>query len=331
MATLGGMSAATVAAFNNSENLESTSELKKLKEALEDTEDETIPWGEEPIFKEVLYCHQSEQGRGLMTPGNLFNMGLHPTDIPKVYGEMPYKGPSFQFKELNSVQECLDHNKFSGCLKWKGRWGGCREYNDGIGIAYKKMKVVGSRKVKDPIKITYSPKCSFVGRKRVKNNKDIVFYECEDVEASREQMPRENVDRPHHTDVYPQDTDSKDLAKSIEAAAPWIAAEIARAQYGNIMGSNFLPGNKRIYVIWEKITCDAPFIKVTVKHDFGEQSIYKDLPETGVKNPDYSQFESAGPSCRTAIRYELYKRFQTKYMRDWCDLLGKGLGEPFKY
>lgn len=112
--------------------------------------------------------------------------------------------------------------------------------------------------------------------------------------------------------------------------APWVAAELARNSADNARGMNMFPGNKRVYTVWDNITCKSSVAKVTVR--LGGATILK---QYYARNPNGSL---SGPSCRGFIHFELYKLFQTELLRQLCDLMSQikvlpgdqSLGAPFK-
>ena len=306
---------------------------KKLERELENTEEKTAKLVKQKIYQPKFFCHQSQQGQPhLLTNGNVFDIGLIPNALPGVFRDIPFKGTSFEFTEQNDVNKCLNHEAFRGCLNWKGDMRGCREYNDGLAIFYKKMVEVGEEYVQNPVINEYKTFCDYAGKFYKKDNKKGVFYKCEDRLVNSVAMDtRERVDRPNPDSFYPDKT-SDELKKSMAAAFPWVAAEIVRAQYANLTGHNILPGNKRVYTVWEKVTCDLDFIIVEEKAGTSAIKVnlpqYFDIPEQNKKNPSY---DSIGrPSCRTAIRHYLRERFQLAYLRQFCDLIGQELGKPFQ-
>ncbi len=112
--------------------------------------------------------------------------------------------------------------------------------------------------------------------------------------------------------------------------AAWTATELARLKYDDFRGQNTFTGNKRIYTIWENVSCKASFAKVTSSM-FGK----KLLTQYWSLNPNGSL---GSPSCKAFVRFEFYKLFQTKLLRKTCDMLSKAkilpgnqsLGAPFK-
>ena len=101
--------------------------------------------------------------------------------------------------------------------------------------------------------------------------------------------------------------------KSVQSLgnAALVASEIRRLKKADEEGENSLPGDRRIYTLWEKIECKADAVKITTK------------PLNALKISEYK-------SCKEAIRFEVYKFIQTELLRDLCDLLKQKQGRPFK-
>ncbi|MGE3610636.1 MAG: hypothetical protein AB7I27_13680 [Bacteriovoracaceae bacterium] len=87
--------------------------------------------------------------------------------------------------------------------------------------------------------------------------------------------------------------------------------ELARQAKAQSTGSNEVGGDRRIYTIFEKISCVHPSTLVTVKTPLGVSTTKYD-------------------SCITAIQYEVYKYIQTKYLRKICDAFKQTEGQPWK-
>ena len=72
---------------------------------------------------------------------------------------------------------------------------------------------------------------------------------------------------------------------------------------------NSTAANRRIYTVWEKISCPSISAKVTIERAGFSISKYE--------------------SCKSAIRYEVYKFIQTELIRIICDALGQKEGLPW--
>lgn len=95
----------------------------------------------------------------------------------------------------------------------------------------------------------------------------------------------------------------------ITRSAVYSAFETARYAKTSIGGSNAVSGYKRIYTIWEKVSCVGSTTRVKTTFP--------------VSITAYS-------SCRDAIKYEARKYFQIKYLRKLCNFLGHTEGKPWK-
>lgn len=101
------------------------------------------------------------------------------------------------------------------------------------------------------------------------------------------------------------------MAASGNSAAAWLGAETARAKSGRFYGRNPTRGGRRIYTIWEKISCTGK--SMIVKTKVGPA-------------PEITKYQS----CRDAIRFEVYKFVQLKLLRRICNALGQEEGKPWK-
>lgn len=99
---------------------------------------------------------------------------------------------------------------------------------------------------------------------------------------------------------------------AMSAAGPVVFAgsEIARMKSAQLGGNNPITGDRRIYTIWEKISCTSPSVKIT------EQ--VKPLPSVTFYD-----------SCSSAVKYEVYKYIQLKLLRRICDSFGETQGKPW--
>ena len=93
-------------------------------------------------------------------------------------------------------------------------------------------------------------------------------------------------------------------------AAPFLAAEVSRMKAAQLGKGNILSGDRRIYTIWEKVSCVSQSTKVT------EQ--VRPLPSVTFYD-----------SCTSAVRFEVYKYVQLKLLRRICDSFGATEGKPW--
>lgn len=92
--------------------------------------------------------------------------------------------------------------------------------------------------------------------------------------------------------------------------APFLASEVTRMKAAQLGKGNVLSGDRRIYTIWEKISCVSQSTKVT------EQ--VRPLPSVTFYD-----------SCTSAVRFEVYKYVQLKLLRRICDSFGATEGKPW--
>lgn len=107
------------------------------------------------------------------------------------------------------------------------------------------------------------------------------------------------------------DPKTQEILLNAATAAPWVAGEIARNRLSEMTGSNPIKGDRRIYTVFEKISCVYPSARVTTK--------------VGIA-PEIRKYDS----CRSAVRYEVYKYIQTKFLRKICDAFYQKEGAPWK-
>lgn len=94
----------------------------------------------------------------------------------------------------------------------------------------------------------------------------------------------------------------------ISKAGAWSALEYQRYKKSSMGEGNELGGNRRIFTVWEKITCVNKTKKI-------ENSF-----------PPVTEYSS----CRDAIKYEVYKYVQLKFTRKMCNFIGYKEGYPWK-
>lgn len=92
--------------------------------------------------------------------------------------------------------------------------------------------------------------------------------------------------------------------------APFAGAELARMRMAQLGKNNPLSGDRRIYTIWEKVSCVSQSTKVTEE--------VKPLPSSTFYD-----------SCTSAVRFEVYKYVQLKLVRRICDSFGETEGKPW--
>lgn len=93
-------------------------------------------------------------------------------------------------------------------------------------------------------------------------------------------------------------------------AVPFLGAEVARMKNSQSGGNSLIPGDRRIYTIWEKISCTSQSQKIT-----------EEIPLM----PTISFYDS----CQSTFKFEVYKYVQLKLLRRICDSLGEVEGLPW--
>ncbi|MBY0517485.1 MAG: hypothetical protein K2P81_11280 [Bacteriovoracaceae bacterium] len=99
-------------------------------------------------------------------------------------------------------------------------------------------------------------------------------------------------------------------AMTASGAAPFLAAEVSRMKAAQLGKGNILSGDRRIYTIWEKVSCVSQSTKVT---------------EQVRPMPSVTFYDS----CTSAVRFEVYKYVQLKLLRRICDSFGATEGKPW--
>ncbi|MBF0206356.1 MAG: hypothetical protein HQK53_05650 [Oligoflexia bacterium] len=294
---------------------ESDQELNKI-------EDVTAFVDREPIYQKITYCHKS-QIRGLIAGDNNIDIAQ------SMNVGTPYRGPRFPFVRTSNPADCLSTHQYTGCLRVSKAI--CRDANKVLLIKFERQEIVGYRKVQNPVIKKYQTVCKgqpMVIHKStrrlarfIRHTSDDEFiypYSCEDVEvASGITDTRQRVERPRQIEQVTNDPALQNMIRLGAMAAPWVVSETIRAKYGEIQGKNYLPGDRRIYTIWEKIECTAKARRV-------------DVDISGVNMSRNYLDEAGNISCKEAIKYEVYKYVQTKLLREICDLIGDKEGDPWK-
>lgn len=99
-------------------------------------------------------------------------------------------------------------------------------------------------------------------------------------------------------------------AMTATGPAPFLSAELARMKSAQLGKNNPLSGDRRIYTIWENVSCISQSSKVT---------------EQVSPLPSVTFYDS----CTSAVRFEVYKYIQLKLLRRICDSFGETEGKPW--
>jgi hypothetical protein len=183
-------------------------------------------------------------------------------------------------------------------------------------LTYKEVMVkAGTRRVEEPMVREWKNHCSTSNQPigiGLGHHFSVKRTRCVDSIKKEVRLEKDKVSIPS-TDAksITKRADTQRILENAAAATPWVAAEIARNSLSSMTGYNPIKGDRRIYTIWEKIDCTYPSTKITTK--------VGPLPETRKYD-----------SCEAAIRFEVYKYIQTKYLRKICDAFGQKAGKPWK-
>ena len=81
-------------------------------------------------------------------------------------------------------------------------------------------------------------------------------------------------------------------------------------KYAELTGRNLIPGDRRIYTLWEKVDCTPDFHLTHFKTSLFEMKYYS--------------------NCKAAVKFEVIKYVHTKLLRKICDLMSQKAGDPWK-
>ncbi|MCB9228966.1 MAG: hypothetical protein H6618_05085 [Deltaproteobacteria bacterium] len=264
---------------------------------------------EEAVWERRLYCHISKEEEGIV-------MGSR-----KHLFEVPDFG-ILEFEPVRSEQEC--RKRVGGkCLKkdWKNK---CISRQNINYILLHRYEIVGYIPSSDPVirrpgkriktfETAYSTPntnqydYSFMDEDlRVVNKADITLNPLEPDISSSEKI-NETITRNEKT---------ADLLATAARSDAWVGNEMIRMRIDEIIGINYLPGDRRIYTIWEEVTCNPGFEIIKTK-------ILSPLLPAKISYSKYS-------SCEHAIRFEIRKFVQRKLLRRICDALNQPVGKPWK-
>jgi hypothetical protein len=188
-----------------------------------------------------------------------------------------------------------------------------QSHNHNHHIKYiEEMYKAGTRKVPSPVVRKYKTVCGGTFREPYRSGCRHPRTRCTTRVIKEHRIPADTVRMPtKNPTTITSRTETQQILSNAAAATPWIAAEIARNSLSEMTGYNPIKGDQRIFTIWEKIDCVYPSTRITTKIGV--------LPK--VKKYD---------SCESAIRYEVYKYVQTKFLRKICNAFGQKEGRPWK-
>ena len=268
----------------------------RMSDELDEAHDSTQLAGMEAVYTEKTFCHAAADRKGVFV------------GRPENHFSLPYQGfvsgGPFDFEEDHSRFNCHDHD-VGHCLKrnWRGK---CVSKRRGQLIFYSKQVKTGYRKVVRPRTFSIETKCKVSFSETATKKRDFVI--CAD-HISSTRKPRSPLTKPsrHDPRTVFEDEEMVEAAGAAAKTAAWVGAEFARAKYEDILGKSLLPGKKRVYTIFEKVTCKSEFYRTKIG------PIYK------------------WERCKEAAQLEVKKFIQTRLLRKICDkILGSPLGKPFK-
>jgi hypothetical protein len=274
---------------------------KELKQA----EKDTALLGKEPIYEFDTFCHVAAENKGTI-------VGAANNRYPVAF-QGNISGSPYDFYPSTNQGQCFSV-ELGGCIS-RDTWGNCKNKRDGQYIWYRKAKIVGYRDVQNPAiyQVQDGADCRVVENSSTPNTKFVKAVCSDKVVKVGNQDTREVVERPDVNAPEKLFNDTPEAAKEVGLAAKtatWVGAEIARAKYENLSGKSMLPGKKKVYTIYEQVTCEP-------------KSYVADLG-MGIKK--YGK-------CEEAVKFEVRKFIQTRILRKACDasfLFNSPLGKPFK-
>lgn len=276
--------------------------LRRHDRELRETTDETARLKGEPVYRKRIYCHVKGEKRGL------FSRDETNLDVPG-YG-------TGAFQQVYSRRQCHDMGHRGKCIKRHRVTGKCQRPESVYWVSVEKYELVRYRKVQNPRRyVVDAANCDYNDWRSPSIHHR--HYTCQEkLRQVGQDDTRKYTNRPNPKDpeqTMGSGTDAGRVAGAAARISTWVGAEIARAKYEEISGKSFLPGKKRVYTIFEKVTCEP-------KTKDGRDIYRKKLPGGWVWN-----------SCEDAVKLEVRKYFQTKLLRRVCDkILNQKLGEPFK-
>lgn len=267
-----------------------------------DTVDQSAKEKGEPVYEKKISCHVKGERHGLFTRNEeTLNISGYTDDN--------------RFERSGNPQQC--HTPRNGsCFDRHPITGKCRRPESVFYVSVEHWKISHYRIVQNPKVYVVDPaKCTYRDY-RTSNTHHRHFTCQETLRLLGQDDTREKVNLPDSKDpeaVIGRGTNSGKEVAAAAKIATWVGAEIARAKYEEISGKSLLPGKKRVYTIFEKISCEP-------KTKEGNEIFRKQIPGGWVWS-----------SCSDAIKLEVRKYFQTKLLRRTCDrILNQKLGAPFK-
>ena len=270
---------------------------------LSQAEYDTRRSGEEPVWEKRLYCHVSKEREGTLTgsPENRF-------EVPGL-GEL-------EFSPVSSEQECRQRTD-GRCLKrdWKNK---CISRQNINYVLLRRFEISGYIKSRAPVirRPGKRVRTNYTVFSTPNTNQHDYWFEDEGLVYVETTDTTDRVLRPDTSstkkinDTIAKNDDSANLMAQAARSAAWAGPELARMKYAEMTGTNHVPGDRRIYTIWEQVSCDPGVEIVRTETKLGSISIYT--------------------SCEEAVKLEVMKYVHLKLLRRICDGLGQTTGKPWK-
>ena len=272
-----------------------------LDQELNDAEKRTAEVAEEAVYKEVHYCHISKERDGTVMGSSNHRFYLDG------FGHL-------DFEKVASIEDCF--KTVNGrCLKkgWSRKGRVCKRRQDIWQVGLIRQEVSHYRKVANPkvYKVSEPSRTHYRSWSTPNTNKTISSYKT-DLRLIGQKDTRKKTDRPSSNDPKTSvgDNETAQVIQNLATSSAWVSAEVARQKWAEILGNNPVPGDRRIYTIWEKVGCQPKFNRTDVH----------------IGPVGYSWYSS----CREAIRFEVIKFIHTKLLRRICDGFAQEPGKPWK-
>lgn len=275
---------------------------------LDQVTDNTARLDEEAVYEKHFYCHKWGEDQGLFTRN----------DAQFQLNYLHYDANDFsQFQRAPNAEHC--HGEVGGnCLSRHKVTRKCIRPESIFYISLEKWEIVRYQKVQNPKRyVVDKPVCSKGPHHKPNSHTHQRHHYCtETLRLVGEKDTRDYADKPSPSDperTIGKGSEAGKIAALAAKAAPWVGAELARAKFEDILGRSLLPGKKRVYTIFENISCRAS--------DSSGAPVFK---------------TKIGPiwkwsSCESAVRYQIRKYLQQYVLRDICDsIFLDPLGKPFK-
>lgn len=271
---------------------------------LRGAETDTAHTGKEAIWEKRLYCHVFKQD-----DGQVKGSSNHKFSVPGFNGELEFERVSHESECHEPIQgRCLERRKYDRkCI---------RRQRINYVSAYR-WEITGYRDAPNPLVKQAKSRFQTNHYSYDTPNTTQIHHSFDEVlETIQYNDTRQYATRPNTSsveDTHATVTKNKEAAQIVAnaaASATWTAAEVARMKYAELSGRNLIPGDRRIYTLWEKVDCTPDFNLTHFKTSLFELKYYS--------------------NCKAAVKFEVIKYVHTKLLRKICDLMGQKAGDPWK-